>query len=460
MLDAATAQHTLGLVSLVLSGQPDCTLVSSLTGGQVATHRLLLAMHSPLLARLLGEVGEGGVAITLPLPLTTMKDLVALLKGKAREMEQEVREAAVYLEVDMQKYKNFDSDPGELKTKKKVLSVKNVVTKTKTIKKESVLNTLSNVTFENNISHKSELPNTVMLPKPESSFPTPMLSKKRRGRPKTSKRIRYGSKLMSSCDICDLNFKTNHGIKIHKLKKHKIPINCDWCDDKFSKSSEHAKHIGEKHSPHICTICGDSKVNSNQLAYHMEASHGEGVSCQFCGQQYRSKLSCYIHVKSSHDQENMEECSKCGVKSTKWRIARHFLRVHTEKLKETCAFCGDVFKGIKRHMERTGCGGQSKKDVKQIPCDQCGKIFTRSDKMKAHVKKIHSGIRDKACAYCSYTTYTNYNLKLHISKSHLGTGLVKEACPYCQKETSSLEHHVKTYHCEQPKIENTVSNFK
>ena len=141
-------------------------------------------------------------------------------------------------------------------------------------------------------------------------------------------------------------------------------MNCDWCDDTFSNLSDNAKHLGEKHSRHICTTCGESKANSSQLAYHMEASHGEGVSCQFCGQQYRSKLACSIHVKSAHDQDNMEECSKCGIKSTKWRIARHFLRVHTEKLKETCAFCGDVFKGIKRHMERTGCGSQSKRDEK------------------------------------------------------------------------------------------------
>jgi hypothetical protein len=35
MLDAATAQHSQDLVSLVLSGLPDCTLVSSLAGGQV-----------------------------------------------------------------------------------------------------------------------------------------------------------------------------------------------------------------------------------------------------------------------------------------------------------------------------------------------------------------------------------------------------------------------------------------
>ena len=87
-------------------------------------------------------------------------------------------------------------------------------------------------------------------------------------------------------------------------------MNCDWCDDEFSNLLEHAKHLGEKHSRHICTTCGERKANSSQLVYHMEASHGEGVSCQFCGQQYRSKLACSIHVKSAHDQENMEECSK------------------------------------------------------------------------------------------------------------------------------------------------------
>ena len=157
-------------------------------------------MHSPLLARLLGE---GGVGLTLPLPLTTMEDLVILLEGKEREVEQEVREAAEYLGIDVQK---FYSGANEMKTKEKASNDKKVVKKTK--KKENVQNIISNEGYENNLPPKSELIITDILPNPESCFYKPMISKTKRGRPRNYKRIRYGSKPMSSCFICALNFKT------------------------------------------------------------------------------------------------------------------------------------------------------------------------------------------------------------------------------------------------------------
>ena len=46
----------------------DCELVSSECGGTVSTHSLLMALHSPLLASLLGE-HSGTLALSLPLPL-------------------------------------------------------------------------------------------------------------------------------------------------------------------------------------------------------------------------------------------------------------------------------------------------------------------------------------------------------------------------------------------------------
>ena len=89
MWSAAAPLHAQSLVSLVQQGLSDCTLVSSLCGGRVSTHRLLLAIHSPLLAGLLGNVGDGVVGLTLPLPLETLRRLVALLQGKPRDVEQE-----------------------------------------------------------------------------------------------------------------------------------------------------------------------------------------------------------------------------------------------------------------------------------------------------------------------------------------------------------------------------------
>ena len=101
LLGPITQKHAEGVVTLVQQGLSDCTLVSSLCGGRVSTHRLLLAIHSPLLAGLLRNVGEGVVGLTLPLPITTLRGLVALLQGEAREVEKEVKEAAAELCIEM-----------------------------------------------------------------------------------------------------------------------------------------------------------------------------------------------------------------------------------------------------------------------------------------------------------------------------------------------------------------------
>ena len=69
------------LVNLVKLSQPDLVVVSS-EGMKFPTWRLLLAIHSPLLARLLQTLKpaeEGLLAISLPLPCTTVSSMLAIL---------------------------------------------------------------------------------------------------------------------------------------------------------------------------------------------------------------------------------------------------------------------------------------------------------------------------------------------------------------------------------------------
>ena len=111
MWGAGAPIHAQKIVSLIKLGLPDCILVSSQCEGQVSSHSLLLALHSPLLAGLLqdaggrrkkagllGQVSQGEVGLTLPLPLNTIKGLVAFLQGKAGE----VKEAVDFLRMGLQ----------------------------------------------------------------------------------------------------------------------------------------------------------------------------------------------------------------------------------------------------------------------------------------------------------------------------------------------------------------------
>jgi len=69
------------LVNLIKLSQPDVVVVSS-EGMKFPTWRLLLAIHSPLLARLLQSfrpTEEGLLAVSLPLTYTTVSSMLALL---------------------------------------------------------------------------------------------------------------------------------------------------------------------------------------------------------------------------------------------------------------------------------------------------------------------------------------------------------------------------------------------
>ena len=99
-----------------------------------------------------------------------------------------------------------------------------------------------------------------------------------------------------------------------------------------------------------------------------------------------------------------------------------------------CNICGStVFKDMKRHIERIH-GSEEGIERKKVHCEMCEKTFSDGNNMRVHMKQVHSGRKDEKCEVCSYATYSKYNLKLHVSKVHLGTGLVKQSCPHCDKE--------------------------
>jgi hypothetical protein len=71
------------LTALVRAGRPDLLLVSS-EGRRLPTWRLLLGLHSPLLAGLLRAAAPGTAAVSLPAPAATITALLAALGAGAR----------------------------------------------------------------------------------------------------------------------------------------------------------------------------------------------------------------------------------------------------------------------------------------------------------------------------------------------------------------------------------------
>ena len=166
-----------------------------------------------------------------------------------------------------------------------------------------------------------------------------------------------------------------------------------------------------------------------------------------CGRMLKSNASLKDHINRLHSNSEIEKCSKCDYQPpSKVELKAHFKKRHTYDNKETCQYCGDIFKGLKGHLQRTGCGGELTK-AEKVHCSQCIKTLSLKNSLSPHIREIHSGIQDKKCKKCSYSTFSNYNLRRHISKVHLGKkDLDKQKCFHCDKVTTNLSYHVKIMH--------------
>ena len=441
MWEIMSAEHQKSMTSYLSQGSKDLVLIGE-TGVRVKVHSSLLALHSPLMASLLEEVGEG-FAISLPASLASLTGLACLLLG--RQVGPEVSEAAKMLGI---KWKPSGREPklevnsGEENEDKKdfaqdsiqerkVPKLKQSPHKNKELK-QAIIKYSQGSSGESSNDDDSDY----------EELPSPAKKKRKMG-PVNCKKEGYEFR----CDDCDLQLRTDYLMKRHNLNKHDIPISCDKCEDEFSFLEDYKIHMNKNHPEFTCQTCGAKFTKKILLETHTESKHQEDIPCPHCGVAYATQNSLSIHIGRAHKEKVIQKCSHCDYTTPFMSdMKSHWKRKHTSELLETCEKCGGVFKGLKKHLER-GCGdGGHKEKVKPFPCPRCPKAFITNDKLKTHIKRIHDGIKDKICPNCSYATYSNYNLKLHMANSHNGPAVVKESCPFCEKETTNVKHHIDLYH--------------
>ncbi|XP_066989408.1 protein tramtrack, beta isoform-like isoform X3 [Macrobrachium rosenbergii] len=81
----------------------------------------------------------------------------------------------------------------------------------------------------------------------------------------------------------------------------------------------------------------------------------------------------------------------------------------------------------------------------KVTCPLCGKVCSRSDKLKLHLR-THTGERPYRCNFCHHRSRTSDDLKRHI-RTH--TGERPYQCPYCPyraSDPSTIRSHKKHRH--------------
>ncbi|XP_077321858.1 uncharacterized protein LOC143955631 isoform X2 [Lithobates pipiens] len=204
-------------------------------------------------------------------------------------------------------------------------------------------------------------------------------------------------------------------------------------------------------SPDGCDVGNSSEGLQISPAGHEEED--EGVSapppeersylCSECGQSFAQEEDLGRHVRD-HTGETFpcEECGKCFLQ--KDRLMAH-LKTHTWERLHTCKECGKSFiqKGALTKHLRTHTG------EKPYSCSDCGKCFIQRGNLTVH-QRIHTGERPFSCSHCQKSFIIKSDLVIH-QRSH--TGEKPFSCPECEKCFSlkkRLNSHMRTHTGEKP----------
>ena len=255
------------------------------------------------------------------------------------------------------------------------------------------------------------------------------------------------------CSICTKSIRVDnivpHMVACRQKQEEpeKKKVNCPICHNNVDRPTFIWMHYYKCSN---WTIPGSTK---KRLIYEskMDSQNAlleEPATCSDCGKTFFTEFKWNCHLRyHQKDKTKTFHCDKCEFTTTyKSYLKDHIESCHTTAKYVTCDLCGTTVKdnqgkGLHQHMKL-------KHTIQEmVQCGECGKDFKKCN-FKKHVQKVH-GERKYACHLCSYKAQSKYNLKLHISKSHLGLKEIpKEKCQYCEVETTNMPLHMKQHHPE------------
>ena len=249
-----------------------------------------------------------------------------------------------------------------------------------------------------------------------------------------------GEKDKTFCTIC--------GKKVKSIKNHMKYHNstsCTLCGKAVivTNMKRHIKEVHEgerKTTPAICQICGHVSVTEQALKLHVGSKHSEKIhNCSQCEFKTGSESALRAHIKNVHGEKKFM-CEYCDYSSNIKKNLLEHLKTHSERTFVTCPVCGKSVISLQSHMHSH--------NTDRGNCDICNKEVKLAQ-MSKHKKNVH-GERKYPCQHCNYKAKDSYNLKLHVSKSHLGLKEIpKEQCSFCDVQTTNLNLHLRRYHPEK-----------
>ena len=196
------------------------------------------------------------------------------------------------------------------------------------------------------------------------------------------------------CEYCGSTFDNQFILKKHIDNVHIDEHLCEICKATFQTKTDLIQHLKRDHSqlkPFVCEICNSAHPFENKLKQHIQQVHEKvkPYKCEICPWVFGRVSNLNKHRRYVHEKERRFECPHCNRKIARREdLVNHIKMVH-ERLRpypcDNCEYiCGTTF-NLKKHQLLMHSNLRA-----ELPCSECGKLFKTKDKVKVHMKYVHS----------------------------------------------------------------------
>lgn len=221
---------------------------------------------------------------------------------------------------------------------------------------------------------------------------------------------------------------------------------CDYCGCQFNQKETLTRHV-QLHSVEMpagqeCVRCKTRFLTSTELRTHEERRPDHVLRCDCCSGKFLSICELRLHLRVNHNIISAPEAGPGFIKGARSEV------IAGQHQKHVCADCGKVFTRadkLRRHAiihspdrpsipckcrESHGCmltfyrKDSMKRHAlthtleKPFKCDICDKTFSRQDYVSKHISHVHKRIFKHRCTLCDYGTREPKRLRIHIRSRH------------------------------------------